>query len=150
MFHTPYWISWETTSFTNGQTRVVRASWLISYSKAKPSIICLLFHWFLLDAMNSRCKDLALKQDCKFRLEALWAVQPQLVLSCSDACCRREQSGAEFQTGRPPAALQGSGVQPRVCSLFQRGNDIPGLFEIRLSLQRSGFLEHQKMQPEDE
>lgn len=35
-----------------------------------------------------------------------------------------------------------------LCSLFQPGNDIPGLFEIRFSLQMSSFLEHQKMQSE--
>lgn len=59
-------------------------------------------------------------------------------------------SGAKFQTGRLPTALRGSGVQPCECSLFQRGNDTPGLFEIRLSLQINSFLEHQKMQSEEE
>lgn len=59
-------------------------------------------------------------------------------------------SRAQLQAGRLPAALQGSGVQPHMCLLLQCGNDIPSLFEIRLSVQINSFLDYQKIQSDEQ
>lgn len=98
---------------SSGQERLVQASWWISYSKAKTSIICLLFHWMQWIQGSkawlwSRAANLGSFKQFKPSLfpGAVWCLL---------------QTWAESQAGRVPIAQGGSGVQPprALCSSLE-------------------------------